>query len=70
MNDLVIRALQKRGINGENRQHSIFCKTRGKYRSVLLSYADVEKAVVKPRRKFSETGAGGHGSRDGAYLII
>ena len=70
VNKLVIGALQKGGIDRENRTVALGSQSAAKGDGVLLGDADVKKAVFVLLGKLRQAGAACHGGSDGADLVV
>ena len=70
VNDLIIGALQKGGINADYRQHSLTCKACCKGDSVLLCHSDIKKACWMAVCKKLKTGAIFHRCCNGTEILI
>ena len=68
--DLVIAALQKGGVDGENRQHPAGGQPGGKGDGVLLRDPHIEKTDREPLSEFRQAGAALHGGGDGTDAQI
>ena len=71
VHELIVTALQERGIYSKYRYHAVRSKTRTKRRGVLFGNADVKKSARQCLVKILQTGAvlhrGGHGAN---FLIV
>ena len=70
VDDLVIGALQERRVDGEDRDEPALGHAAGKRHRELFGDADVEEAVREPFRELPESGAEGHGGRDGDDVLV
>ena len=70
MNNLVIGALQKRGIDGTEGLEPFGRQARGKCYCVLFGNANIKHAFRKLFGKFIKAGARSHGSGDGNDLLV
>ena len=65
VDDLVVRALQERGVDGADRLEALCRQAGGEGDGVRLGDTHVEEAVGEACAELGEIGAGGHGRRDG-----
>ena len=70
VNQLVIRALQERGVYRNDRQQPLRRHAGRHRRCMLLRNADVEKASRKPEREWSQTSTRRHCRRDRADASV
>ena len=70
VHDLVVGALQERGIDGGERLQAFGGEAGGEGDGVLLGDADVERALGKLLAEAIEAGAVGHGRGDGDDLVV
>src|SRR3989338_291292 len=70
MNQLILGALEKSGINGTDRFHPSFGKRSGKRHRMLFGNAHVKKTVRKLLRKLRESGSRRHGGRNSDHPFV
>ena len=68
--DLIVRALQKGGVNAHHRQHALTGQTCRKGHGVLLCHAHVKEPLRRTVRKELQPGAIFHGRSNGADAAV
>ena len=68
--DLIVRALQKGGVNTHHRQHALTGQTCRKGHGVLLCHAHVKEPLRRTVRKELQPGAIFHGRGNGADAAV
>ena len=68
--DLIVRALQKGGVNAHHRQHALTGQTCRKGHGVLLCHAHVKEPLRRTVRKELQPGAIFHGRGNGADAAV
>ena len=70
LHNLVICALQKSGIQGNHRNHSLLGKTTCHRNSMLFCNTHIKKPLRVPLHQIQQTGTSGHGRCNRTYLRI
>ena len=70
MNHLVVGPLQEGAIDGRHRLEALQCQAGRKGHCMLFTDSHVKKALRVQSGELAQTGALGHSSCDGHYLVV